>query len=112
MEMENTPSNEKIREALELLRQAAVEKKEELRGMVRDQYSDVKDVIGAMGANMSDRAKVAMDNLKNAAQQGQEKVKDAALRVDECVHDKPWHVIGGVAVVALLLGYLMGKKNS
>lgn len=112
MEMANTPSNEKIREALELLRQAAVEKKEELRGMVRDQYSDVKDVIGAMGANMSDRAKVAMDNLKNAAQAGQEKVKDAALRVDECVHDKPWQVIGGVAVAALLLGYLLGKKSS
>jgi ElaB/YqjD/DUF883 family membrane-anchored ribosome-binding protein len=104
------PSNEKIREALELLRQAAVEKKEELRGMVRDQYGDLTDVMGGFGSAVTGKAKAAMDCVMKAKEVGQEKMKDAALCVDEAVHEKPYHFLGGVAVAALLLGYMLGKR--
>lgn len=106
-----TPSNEKIQEALELLRRAAVEKKEELCGLMHDQYGDLRDVLGGFGANIGKKAKAAMDDVNKAAQMSQEKVKDAAISIDKCVHDKPWHVIGGVAVGALMLGFLMGKRQ-
>jgi ElaB/YqjD/DUF883 family membrane-anchored ribosome-binding protein len=105
-----TPSNEKIREALELLRQAAVEKKEELRGMVGDQYGDLRDVIGGFGATVANRARSAVDSIMRAKNIGNEKVKDAALCVDEAVHEKPYHFLGGVAIAALILGYMIGRR--
>jgi len=107
-----TPSNEKIREALELLRQAAGEKKEEVRGMVRDQYSDLRDVIGGWGSNITSKARAAVDNVSRATQVGQEKIKDAAVAVDESVHAKPWVYIGGIAVAGIIMGYLLGRKSS
>jgi ElaB/YqjD/DUF883 family membrane-anchored ribosome-binding protein len=111
MDMASTPSNEKIQEALELLRQAAVEKKEELRGMVQDQFSDLQDLLGGIGSRVGRRARDAMENVKRMAQSGQECVKETAVRIDEHVHDKPWHYIGGVAVTALLLGYVFGRRS-
>jgi len=105
------PSNEKIQEALELLRQAAVEKKEDLCSMVREQYGDLRDVMGGFGVNIGNKAKAAVDEVNMAAQMSQEKVKDAAISIDKCVHDKPWYFIGGVAAGALLLGFFMGKRQ-
>ena len=106
-----SPSNEKIREALELLREAAAEKKDEVRSMVQEQYSDLTDVIGGWGSTVTEKARVAAERVANAAKIGQEKVKDAALAVDESVHEKPWHYIGGAAVAALLLGYIIGRRG-
>jgi ElaB/YqjD/DUF883 family membrane-anchored ribosome-binding protein len=106
-----SPSSEKIREALDLLRQAAKDKKDELRKTVTDHYGDLKDVLGSFSANISDKARAAMESVKQASEVGQEKAIEAAKRVDESVHDKPWHYIGGVALGALLLGYLLGKKD-
>ena len=40
-----------------------------------------------------------------------EKAKVAAKAVDESVHNSPWLYIGGVAVGALLLGYILGRKS-
>lgn len=106
-----SPSSEKIHEALNLLREAAKDKKDELRKTVSNQYGDLKDVLGSFGANISDKAKVAMDSVKQAAEVGQEKAKEAAKAVDESVHEKPWHYIAGAAVGALLLGYLLGRRD-
>ena len=111
MTTQASPSSEKIHEALNLLREAAKDKKDELRKTVTNQYSDLKDVLGSFGANITDKAKVAMDSVKQAAEVGQEKAKEAAKAVDESVHEKPWHYIAGVAVGALLLGYLLGRRD-
>ena len=62
-------------------------------------------------ANISEKAKAAMEGVKQAAEVGQEKAKEAAKAVDESVHEKPWHYIAGVAVGALLLGYLLGRRD-
>jgi ElaB/YqjD/DUF883 family membrane-anchored ribosome-binding protein len=111
MATQASPSSDKIHEALDLLRQAAKDKKDELRKTVVDQYSDLKDVLGSFGANISDKAKVAMDSVKRASEAGQEKAREAAMAVDESVHEKPWHYIAGVALGALLLGYVLGRRD-
>ena len=110
---ENQPktSNTKITEALELLNEAAKEKKDELQGLFTDQYSHIKQVMVA-GA---DQGKQFVDKARHLAQdaivEGEEKIKEVASEADKRVHKDPWPYIAGAAVVSLLLGYLMGSKH-
>lgn len=92
-ETHSKTSNAKISEALELLNEAAREKKDELKGLMANQYSDIRE---AMSANLV---------------QGKEKVMAIASDVDERVHKDPWVYIAGTAAASLLLGYLMGAKR-
>jgi ElaB/YqjD/DUF883 family membrane-anchored ribosome-binding protein len=86
-------SNTKIAEALELLNEAAREKKDELKDLMANRYSDIRE---AMTTNIV---------------KGKEQVMAIAGDVDERVHKDPWVYIAGTAAASLLLGYLMGSKR-
>jgi len=93
-------SNGKISEALDLLNEAAKEKKDELKGLMSDKYSHIREVMTA-----------GVENAHEAFIQGQEKVKEIAGDVDKRVHKDPWVYIAGAAAASLLLGYFMGAKR-
>ena len=114
--MEQTLSNnEKIAEALRLLEDAAKGKKEELRTLVSNKYHNLKDALGEAELGMADAVAAAKKRAIEAAQQakdlGLEKAKKIAADVDEQVHENPWPYIGGVAVAALLIGYILGRNK-
>ena len=106
--------NEKVSEAFQLLEEFAVEKKDEIKSLVSDKYSNLKEALGSRSGDMRE----SLDTLKNktgelatrAKDISAEKVKDAALAVDESAHKNPWPYIGSAAVGGLLLGYILGKK--
>ena len=93
-------SNAKISEALELLNEAAKEKRDELKGLMANRYSHIREAMTS-GAQQG----------KEALTQGKEKVMEIAGDVDQRVHKDPWVYIAGTAVASLLLGYLMGSKR-
>ena len=93
-------SNGKISEALELLNEAAKEKKDELKGLMSDKYSHIREAMTA-----------GVEHAHEAIIQGQEKVKEIAGDVDKRVHKDPWVYIAGAAAASLLLGYFMGAKR-
>lgn len=111
----NATSNEKFVEALNLLEQAAKEKKFEIQSLVENKYATLKDVIlekeRSIRGQLQDISKRAITGVKEVAQTGEEKATELAKVVDESVHETPWPYIGGVAVVALLLGFVLGKKS-
>jgi len=110
----NTPthSNEKIAEALKLLNEAAQEKKSDVAGMIADKYEALKQVIVASEKSMGNAfvrgEKRAVEAALHAKDFGVRKAKE----VDEHVHDNPWPYIGGAAVVGILVGYILGRKNN
>jgi len=104
-------SNKKFEEALNLLNEAAREKKHEIQSILGNKYSHIREVIQE---SASDRM-ADFNRLKKQAQvvieQGSEKTKEAVADLDKKVHQNPWPYIGGAAVGALLLGYLLGSSK-
>lgn len=108
-------SSEKISDALALLSEAAKDKKDEIREMISNRYSSLKDVVGGAGASLAEtwsatRQKVA-DSAKQYKDLSMEKVHTAAINVDERVHSNPWPFLGGVALGSLILGYVLGRPK-
>jgi ElaB/YqjD/DUF883 family membrane-anchored ribosome-binding protein len=93
-------SNAKISEALELLNEAAKEKREELKGLLVNKYSHIREAMTS-----------GVEHAQEAIAQGKEKVIEIAGDVDKRVHKDPWAYIAGAAAASLLLGYFMGSKR-
>ncbi len=108
-------SNEKIAEALKLLEEAAKDKKDEIRSLVSNKYTHLKtalvDAEHSAAETLSAAQKRAVEALIHAKEVSTEKVKECACKVDNHVHENPWPYIGGTAIVALLAGYILGRKK-
>ena len=93
-------SNAKISEALELLNEAAQEKRDELKDLMADKYTHIREAMGH-----------TKQMAQQAINQGKDKVVEIAGDVDKRVHKDPWVYIAGAAAASLVLGYLMGSKR-
>ncbi len=106
-----THSNEKIAEALKLLNEAAKEKKSEMASMLADKYETLKQVVldseKTVGSAFMRGEKRAVEAAVAAKDFSVRKAKE----VDENVHDHPWPYIGGAAIIGILVGYILGRKN-
>ncbi len=115
LDMEHA-SSEKISEALKLLEEAAKMKKDELKTVMTDKYTNLKNVIVEAESNLAKSISVAGKQAIEAAAKAKdvsvEKAREIATDVDKSVHKNPWPYIGGTAVVTLLLGYILGRKSS
>ena len=113
MEITNT-SSENIAEPLKLLEEAAKQKKDELRTVMTDKYSHLKNLIieneSSLVKSLADAKKHAAEAAAHAKEVGVEKAKELAGEVDQSVHRNPWPYIGGTAVISLLLGYILGRN--
>lgn len=111
--MENT-SSENIAEALKLLEEAAKQKKDELRTVMSDKYTHLKSVIMENQRSLMKSLNTAKDHaLQEAAhvkEASVEKAYELAHDVDRDVHRNPWPYIAGTAGVALMLGYVLGRR--
>jgi len=112
--MEHT-SSEKISEALKLLEEAAIQKKDELKSVMTNKYTHLKNVIveteGNLAKTLSNAKKQAVEAAAHAKDVSIEKAREIALDVDESAHRNPWPYIAGTAVVGLLLGYILGRNS-
>ncbi len=77
--------------------------------LLRATASQTGDRIVAARAKAEESLKVAKVRLADAQSAAGERVKATARATDEYVHENPWKVIGGVAVVGLLLGALISR---
>ena len=107
-----THSNEKIAEALKLLNEAAQEKKSDMTGMIADKYEALKQVIVDSERSVGHAFRRGEKRAVDAAVQAKDFGVRKATEVDEHVHENPWAYIGGAAVVGILVGYILGRKNT
>jgi ElaB/YqjD/DUF883 family membrane-anchored ribosome-binding protein len=100
----------KIKSALDLLNEAAKEKKEELYEAIEHQYTDIRDAFDEVAATGKAVIKQAQRTANVAVKVGQKSVKKTAQNVDEKVHDNAWVMMGVAGLVGILLGYNASKK--
>ena len=111
MSVDNANSTKKFEEALHLLNEAAREKKDEIQNLLSDKYVDIRRVIEQQTSKQKENLKRAQRVAGELIEGGGEKVREVAAELDENVHENPWPYIGGVAVVALLLGFILGSSS-
>ena len=111
MSAEITNSNKKFEEALHLLNEAAKEKKEEIQNLLGDKYSHIKDAIQETASEKLKEFNRLKKTAQQAIEEGGEKFKEVATDIDEKVRENPWPYLGGVALGALLLGYILGSSK-
>jgi ElaB/YqjD/DUF883 family membrane-anchored ribosome-binding protein len=58
---------------------------------------------------LQSKLKIARSQMNGASNVIAGRLNDAAGYADEFVHDKPWHTLGAVAGLALLVGFLAGR---
>ena len=112
--MEHT-GNENIAEALKLLEHAATQKKDELKNVLSDKYTNLRSLIvdndSSLRVSLANAKNQALDAVMHAKDAGVEKVRDVARDVDKNVRQNPWPYIAGVAAVGLLGGYILGRNR-
>jgi len=113
--MDNThTSNENIAEALKLLEEAAKQKKDELKSVMADKYTHLRNMIveveGDVAKTLGDTKNHAVEVATHAQELGIEKAREVSHEVNKSVHQNPWAFIGGTAVISLLFGYILGRN--
>ena len=94
----------KLNEALELLNEAAREKKVEFQEILTNKYSHIRDAMAL-------EAQKAKSMAQDVIVEGERKIKETTAMVDANVRKDPWPYVAGTAAVALLVGFLMGSKR-
>jgi ElaB/YqjD/DUF883 family membrane-anchored ribosome-binding protein len=101
----------KFEDALNVLNEAARERKDELRGLLNDKYTEIRtlmdETLARQRGNYEQARRVAEDWIED----GGERVREAVADIDDKVHENPWPYIGGVAVGAVLLGFILGSSS-
>ena len=108
----SSDSNKKFEEALHLLNEAAREKKEEIQELIGDKYSHIKEALQETAAEQTERINRLRAAAGEALELGGERVSKVVADVDQQVKENPWPYIGGVAVGALLLGFILGASRN
>jgi len=100
----STESTVKLDEALAQLNEAVRERRDEVNKLIAEKYGHLKAALG-------DAAGASSEWVKEQTREVGDKAKQAASTVDKSVHEHPWYYIGGVAVGALVLGFLLGRQR-
>lgn len=98
------PEERRINEALDLLNAAARDKKAELQAAMETKYTDLSAVVSAFAGTIGSRA-------ADQYEAGKRKVVDMATTVNKSVHTNPWAYVGGAAVGATIVGYMLGRSH-
>jgi ElaB/YqjD/DUF883 family membrane-anchored ribosome-binding protein len=77
---------------------------------LEDSLHSAKDIDSdKLRKQLQSKLKYARSQMDGAGSAITDRFGDAAGYADEFVHDKPWHTLGAVAGLALLIGFLAGR---
>ena len=94
-----------VKEALQVLENAAASDVNDIKQIFSSEYKNLKKAIAAHAPH------AVWDEMKNAKGAAVDFTVDKAKEVDRSVREHPWHYIGGVALLAGLVGYLCGRSR-
>src|SRR5690606_6808413 len=93
-----------IGRALDFLNEAATDSAEDIKRILKKDYRELADVIGELGED-------TVDEIRNRADQVKQRSREAASYIDESAHEHPWTYMGSAALLAGVLGYMLGCRT-
>jgi ElaB/YqjD/DUF883 family membrane-anchored ribosome-binding protein len=100
---------------LKLLEEAAIDEKDELKSVIADKYTHLRDFFveteSCFVKSLSDAGKHAVEEAAHAKDVSFEKACELADAVDKNVRRNPWRYIAGSAAAGLLLGYILDRNR-
>ncbi len=102
---------DKIEEALELLNDAAQEKKEEVFELLGDKYEHLKEFFESAANNGGAMAGQAKKQIVKSLHEEEKKLRETAAQWDKKIRKEPWAFLGSVALGSLVLGLILGRKK-
>lgn len=108
--MRTQSSKDKIQEALELLNEAAQDKKNEIYDLVGEKYDHLRGLFGESLSNGRFVANGVKKRVLKNIHAEEKKLRQTAAIWNRKIHKEPWMVIGGVALGSLVLGALLRRR--
>ena len=71
---------------------------------------ETADQTGERVVAAREKARQTIGNFQRSLQPMQDAVTLRTRRVNDFVHDKPWPVLTGIAVLAVLAGFVLGRR--
>jgi ElaB/YqjD/DUF883 family membrane-anchored ribosome-binding protein len=82
---------------------------------IKKALDDIKPHLSQLKEHLSqaaqDTVQETIRKTTDTLHKGKEKAKDIGGEVDRQVHENPWMAIGIVGLFALLIGFLLGRKD-
>jgi len=106
---------EKINEALKLLEDAAKENKDQILCATTGKFENLKCAIldeKGLKERLALAAHKAAEMAASLKEAAADKTREIAGAIDQNVRKNPWPYVAGVAVGALMLGFLLGRKSA
>ena len=94
-----------VKEALQILENAAASDASEIKEVFSSEYKHLRKALIAHAPH------ALFDKLKEAKDFSVDYTVEKAKTIDKSVHDNPWYYIGGAALVAGLIGFIVGRSN-
>lgn len=108
--MRTQSRKDKIQEALELLNEAAQDKKNEIYDLIGEKYDHLREAFGDTLTNGRFVANGVKKRVLKNIHAEEKKLRQTAAYWNRKIHKEPWMVIGGAAIVSLALGMLFRRK--
>ncbi len=94
-----------VKEALQILETAAASDADDVKQIFSSEYKHLRKALIAHAPH------ALWDTLKDAKDFSVDYTVEKAKTVDKSVHESPWFYIGGAALVAGLIGFIVGRSN-
>lgn len=82
---------------------------------IKAALEDLKPHLSKLKRDVAEAATETFENTVNHVREtwgkSQDTAKDMGKKVDQTLHENPWWALGIVGVVALLIGFILGRKD-
>jgi ElaB/YqjD/DUF883 family membrane-anchored ribosome-binding protein len=95
-------SNAKLNDALRMANEAVIEMGTGTKIAITEDLTALQSALAGTHAGQK---------ILEAKDYSVEKVKEFGAKMDESVHEKPYHFVAGAALAGLLVGALLGRKS-
>jgi len=94
-----------VKEALNVLETAAASDVDGIKEIFSSEYKHLRKAL------VTHAPHAMWDKLKDAKDFSVDYTVEKAQTIDKSVHDNAWYYIGGAALVAGLIGFIVGRSN-